>query len=119
MHYDDGRYSPPAGSWHYVTGVYDAASATTALYVDGIPEEVEHVFGLPPASGPLTVGAGLLDYAPSDRFVGAIDELRTYSRALTPNEVWRLSVAQRVRQGSSFRYTFPANSLTVLDLSTS
>ena len=68
MHYDDGRYSPVAGSWHDVTGVYDAAGATTALYVDGVPEDVEHVFGLPAASGPLTVGAGLLDYAPTDTF---------------------------------------------------
>ncbi len=94
LHYDDGRYSPVAGSWHDVTGVYDAAGATTALYVDGIPEDVEHVFGLPAASGPLTVGAGLSDYAPTDTFVGSIDELRTYARALSPTEVWQLYKAQ-------------------------
>ncbi len=94
MHYDDGRYSPPAGSWHYVTGVYDATGATTSVYVDGIPEDVEHVFGLPPASGPLTVGAGLLDYTPTDSFIGSIDELRTYARALSPTEVWQLYRAE-------------------------
>ncbi len=26
MHYDDGRLSPQPGSWHYVTGVYNAAT---------------------------------------------------------------------------------------------
>jgi len=94
MHYDDGRYSPVAGTWHYVAGVYDAPNATATIYVDGIPEDVEHVFGLPPASGPLTVGTGVSDYAPTDNFVGAIDELRTYARALSPAEVYALYRAQ-------------------------
>ena len=94
MHYDDGRASPIPGSWHEVTGVYDATGATITVYVDGVPEDVEHVFGLPPASGPLTVGMGVLDYKPTDVFVGSIDELRTYARALTPNEVWELYWAE-------------------------
>jgi hypothetical protein len=94
MRYDDGRYDPAVGSWHLVTGVYDRGSQTIRLYVDGIPEDVEHVFGIPPARGPLTVGAGDQDYAPPDTFFGGIDDLRIYARALTPGEVWQLYGAE-------------------------
>lgn len=94
MRYDDGRYDPTVDSWHLVTGVYDRVNQTIRLYVDGIPEDVEHVFGIPPARGPLTVGAGIADYAPPDTFFGGIDELRIYARALTPGEVWQLYGAE-------------------------
>jgi hypothetical protein len=95
IHYDDGRLSPANGSWHYVAGVRDAATRTVSVYVDGVPEDVEQTDALLPSSGPLTVGAGLLDYVGPDAFVGAIDDLRTYGRALTPAEVWQLYVAER------------------------
>jgi hypothetical protein len=95
MHYDDGRDSPAPGRWRHVTGVYDEETATISVYVDGIPEDVEHVTSPPSARGPLIVGAGLLDYAPTDAFLGAIDELRTYARALSPAEVWQLYRAER------------------------
>jgi hypothetical protein len=90
MRYDDGRYDPHPGDWHEVTGVYNRATQTIAVYVDGAPEDVEHVRGVPAATGPLTVGAGNGDYAPTDTFVGAIDELRIYGRALNPREVDQL-----------------------------
>jgi hypothetical protein len=95
IHFDDGRYSPANGSWHYVTGVRDAVTRTVSVYVDGLPEDVEQAGALLPSSGPLTIGAGLMDYPGSDSFVGAIDDLRTYGRALSPSEVWRLYRAER------------------------
>jgi hypothetical protein len=97
MRYDDGRFTPRPGSWHQVTGVYDTGTASLTIYVDGIPEDVEHVFGIPRAAGPLTVGAGSRDYTPSDAFVGAIAQLRTYGRALSPGEAWQLYQAERPR----------------------
>ncbi len=93
MHYDDGRLPPRLGSWHNVVGVYDARSYTVSVYVDGVPEDVEHVTVLPAATGPLTIGAGDRAYAPADSFVGAVDELRTYGRPLSPAEVWQLYAA--------------------------
>jgi hypothetical protein len=96
MHYDDGRLPPRVASWYDVTGVYDAASLTLSVFVNGVPEDVEHVTGLTPATGPLTVGAGAGVYAPADTFVGTIDQLRTYQRALSPAEVWQLYAAERV-----------------------
>ncbi len=96
MHYDDGRFDPAVGSWHQVTGVYNSDTQTISVYVDGVPEDVEHVEGVPPASGALTVGAGVADYQPTDTFVGAIDQVRTYARALSPLEVWELHRAEQL-----------------------
>ncbi|HLY35147.1 MAG TPA: LamG domain-containing protein, partial [Candidatus Limnocylindria bacterium] len=98
MRYDDGRFSPPPGAWDQLTAVYDTATQTISLYVDGVPEDAEHVFGIPTATGPLTVGGGSDDYEPSDFFEGAIAALRTYPRALTPAEVWQLYRSQVVNQ---------------------
>jgi hypothetical protein len=98
MRYDDGRFDPRPGSWHQVTGVYDTATQTIGIYVDGIPEDVEHVFGTPPARGPLTLGEGKQDYSPSDSFLGAISRVRVYARALSPAEVWQLYRAERPRR---------------------
>ena len=54
----------------------------------GSPRTWSTSFGVPPATGPLTVGAGDQDYEPTDSFDGAIDQVRTYGRALSPTEVW-------------------------------
>jgi hypothetical protein len=98
LRYDDGRSTPALGSWHQVTGVYDAGTQTASVYVDGIPEDVEHVDQMPRATGPLTVGAGVGVHAlGADPFVGAIDEVRTFGRALAPGEVWQLYGAERPR----------------------
>jgi Concanavalin A-like lectin/glucanases superfamily/Glycosyl hydrolases family 2 len=98
MRYDDGRFAPRPNSWHQVTGVYDTSTQTIGVYVDGVPEDVEHVFGIPPARGPLTIGSGEQDYAPSDTFLGAIARVRVYGRALSPAEVWQLFRAERPRR---------------------
>jgi hypothetical protein len=95
MRYDDARYAPALGSWHQLTAVYDRPTETIRLYVDGIPEDVEHTFGLPPARGPLTIGQGLDDYPAPDTFFGSIDDLRIYDRSLSPGEAWALYGASR------------------------
>ena len=103
LRYNDGRFDPAPARWHLLTAVYDAATATIRLYDDGIPDDVEHVFGVPPAQGAFTVGAGVDDYSPTDTFFGAIAELRIYARALTPAEAWQLYAAERPRELASVR----------------
>jgi hypothetical protein len=98
MRYDDGRFDPRPGTWHQVTGVYDTGTQTITIYVDGIPEDVEHVFGIPRARGPFIVGSGSKDYPSSDTFLGAITGVRIYTRALRPGEVWQLYAAERPRR---------------------
>jgi Concanavalin A-like lectin/glucanases superfamily len=94
MHYDDGRDNTQPGRWYHVVGVYDDTTSTVSVYVDGVAEDVEHVTAPPAARGPLVAGAGVADYTPTDAFVGDIDELRVYSRALSPAEVWELYRAE-------------------------
>jgi hypothetical protein len=40
------------------------------------------------------VGAGADDYTPTDTFIGAIEDLRVYTRALSAGEVWQLYRAE-------------------------
>ncbi|MDQ6745205.1 MAG: glycoside hydrolase family 2 [Actinomycetota bacterium] len=89
-HYDDGRLGVHPGTWHLVTGVFDRPTGTVSVYVDGEPEDVEHVNEVPPSKGPLTVGAGTAVYRAQESMLGAIFGLRTYARSLTPDEVWQL-----------------------------
>jgi hypothetical protein len=95
LRYTDGRGRPSPGHWYQVTGVYDLATHTTSIYVDGIPEDVEHVFFVPRGAGFFLVGGGVGDYQPTDTFIGAIDQVRVYARALSPGEVWQLYRAER------------------------
>ena len=60
----------------------------------GVPQDVEHVFSVPPAQGPLTIGQGDRDYQPTDEFIGDVAQLRSYARALTPGQVWQLYKAE-------------------------
>jgi hypothetical protein len=94
-HFSDGRTSPPTGSWHYVVGVRNGQNRTLSVYVDGIPQDVEQTDPLLASIGPLTVGAGVLDYPGPDAFVGAVDDLRTFDMPLTPGQVWQLYLAER------------------------
>ena len=94
-HFNDGRLSPAVGSWYYVVGVRNGGNHTLSVYVDGIPQDVEQTDPLLTSIGPLTVGAGLLDYPGSDAFVGAVDDLRTFDGPLTPAQVWQLYLAER------------------------
>jgi Concanavalin A-like lectin/glucanases superfamily/Glycosyl hydrolases family 2, sugar binding domain/Glycosyl hydrolases family 2 len=103
LRYTDGRLDPNPRHWHLLTAVYDASTATIQLYEDGVPDDVEHTFGLPPAVGPLTVGQGVGDYSPNDTFIGAVAELRIYNRALSPAEAWQLYAAERPRELASIR----------------
>lgn len=94
LHYGDGRIGVGTGVWRYVTGVFDAGRRTVSVYVDGQPQDLEHTPGLPPGTGPLIVGAGTAVYAAQDSLRGAITQLRTYARALTPAEIWQLYRAE-------------------------
>ena len=100
MHFDDGRLSVRKGTWHYVTGVYDRPTGTVSLFVDGLPQDVEHVDGPPRSTGPLVLGLSTAMYAPIDVFTGAITQLRTYARPLSPEEVWQLYRAAATADGT-------------------
>ncbi|HXJ93249.1 MAG TPA: DUF1553 domain-containing protein [Terriglobia bacterium] len=81
--------------WHHVTFTYDGKRKPSGarFYVDGVPQETKVLFsemswplGEPQ---PFRIGAG---EGPEDRFQGAIEDVRIYNRALSPDEVGVLPV---------------------------
>ncbi len=75
--------------WHHVTGVVDRSGAQLRLYVDGT--QIGTSQAIPGALGSLSntalLGVGGIPSNPGNPFGGGIDEIRFYTRALTPAEV--------------------------------
>jgi hypothetical protein len=82
------------GEWHHVVFTYDGSgkAAGLRLYVNGARADVDIVrdalTGPIRTDAPLTVGSRTL----GDPFVGQVDDLRLYSRALAPPEIERLAI---------------------------
>jgi len=72
--------------WHYLIGTYDGE--TLKIYVDGVFEDddTDPSGNLPTDTGSVRIGA---DYqtTPANFFNGSIDEVRIFSRALSPEEI--------------------------------
>ena len=78
-----------AGRWHHIAGVYDGSHMR--VYLDGRLDRsrfVDHKVSLG-TEGPLWVGRKFDDR--SSPFVGAIDEVRVYGRALEAPEIMALA----------------------------
>jgi hypothetical protein len=75
------------GAWAHVVGVYDASAGTAKIYVNGNASgSVAHTSGFT-ATGPLQLGRDRNDAAWADFWNGSIDDVRTYSRALSAGEI--------------------------------
>ena len=75
------------GEWHHVAMVSDGK--VVKLYIDGGIVGATTATGRPDRpgnSGALSIGANLPDY-PDECFLGAMDELRIYNRALSDDEI--------------------------------
>lgn len=84
--------APQAGRWTHLTGVYNAANKTVALYVDGVAQgaavSAPAVFNGQTA---LLIGKRRWNGADLDVFNGAIDDVRVYSFAETPARIGDLA----------------------------
>jgi hypothetical protein len=76
------------GQWHNVVGTFDGS--TVRLYLDGrqvgsgTPDSTPIAYGLQ-TSNDLDIGA--YPWCPSSDFAGAIDEVKLFNRALSPQEI--------------------------------
>ncbi|HXH12338.1 MAG TPA: LamG domain-containing protein [Alphaproteobacteria bacterium] len=77
-------FSPPLNQWTALAIVADPASTT--LYVDGRVQETLGAFTLGTDAG-AAVSIGATDNGLSDRWNGRLDDIRLYTRALTPGEI--------------------------------
>ena len=78
---------PSTGVWHLITGTYDGAKMT--LYVDGVVVATAAKTGaIAVTSDPLFIGAKKAgDTTSGNNFLGKIDDVRVYNKALTAGEV--------------------------------
>jgi hypothetical protein len=84
----EGNTAP--GSWVHLVGVYNAASQTARLYVNGTQAAVGT--GITPwaATGSLTVGSAQYNAAQTDFFPGSISGLQAWNYTLTAPQVTAL-----------------------------
>jgi hypothetical protein len=82
------RATIAAGTWHYLTGVFDGGNV--ALYVDGALNNTTPVPAPWAARGHTVFGRSKWNGMSTDYIVASIDEVRMYSRALTAAEIQAL-----------------------------
>jgi alpha-N-arabinofuranosidase len=84
-------FTPVAGQWYHLAGVYDANAHSATLYVDGVL--TDQIFFVTPtaATGHSSVGRGQFGGNPVDFVNGAIDDVRFYQAALTGTEILEIA----------------------------
>jgi RHS repeat-associated protein len=78
-----------AGTWTYLTGVYNASSHTATLYVNGTSVGSISYTGWN-ATGPFTIGRGLYQGSDADYLGGTVANVQTYPYALSASQVSQL-----------------------------
>jgi hypothetical protein len=83
------------GNWHYVVAQHDGTNTLSGLsiYVDGVREddgEAGTFNGFSANSEPLTIGALFDDGGRKQEYLGQIDDVRIYNRALSAAEITQL-----------------------------
>ena len=81
------QYPPVRGRWTHLAGVRDTSTGQLMLYVDGERQGSVPYPDRPGQSGPLAIGRGLANGTKVQFFPGAVDTVRVYAGALTPQEV--------------------------------
>lgn len=95
--------TPVAGDWVHLTGVYDASTKQLQIYVNGEPGAAQPAVYSGTnwtADGPLVIGRGRYNGLDADYWPGSVDEVRTYSRALAPEEIKAIVSQSNVRAGA-------------------
>ncbi|MEM3092934.1 MAG: phospholipase D-like domain-containing protein, partial [Candidatus Nitrosocaldus sp.] len=88
------------GQWHYAVVTYDGS--TLRLYVDGQQVSSLNTNGAAPATDTMPLTIGKNSSTNSRYFIGDIDEVRIYNRALTAQEV-----------NDAYNGTFTSNGLLI------
>lgn len=90
-----GAMRPRAGEWYHLVGTRDAVTGAQRLYQDGVLVGAATCPGAFGATGPLVVGRGRWDSAPTDFLTGGIDEVFVTDAVLSPREVVEVTLHDR------------------------
>jgi len=74
----------PTGVWKHVAGTYDQGTGAMTIFIDGVANSSTGNSPAPPSDG---VSGLVIGRNGSNEFNGNIDEVRIYSKSLTPAEV--------------------------------
>ncbi|RSS79354.1 LamG domain-containing protein [Streptomyces sp. WAC06614] len=77
----------PEKKWVQLTGTYDAGTKTIALYVNDKPAGQAQIPGIWAGPGPLQLGRARHHGVWSGSWVGSMDRIRFWDKALTPQQV--------------------------------
>ncbi len=97
------KQAPVAGDWVHLTGVYDAVTKEMRIYVNGeLGNDQKYLYQGTDwtASGPLVIGRDKYTGVETDFWPGSVDEVRTYSRVLSADEIKTAVGQNRVSAGS-------------------
>ena len=84
------RYSntvPSLNTWYHVAGVYSATAKTLDIYVNGILDDGVLVGTVPATQNNPAINVNIGRRTGGFYFIGSIDEVRIYNRALSPAEI--------------------------------
>ncbi|MGX9889029.1 LamG-like jellyroll fold domain-containing protein [Streptomyces sp. NPDC002276] len=94
--------TPEAGVWTHLMGVYDAQQQTIQLSVNGVPQGDPVAFTTPwQATGGLQMARGQAGAAFTDYFPGQIDEVTTWNRILSDEEIADLEAMADATSGQA------------------
>ncbi len=79
--------APTLGQWTHLAGVYDTASSTMRLYVNGVPQAATAATGGWNATGGYVIGRAKWAGAATNLWHGGIDDVRIYGSALTTAQI--------------------------------
>ncbi|MFF9277608.1 LamG-like jellyroll fold domain-containing protein [Streptomyces griseosporeus] len=97
-----GTSAVSTGTWTQLTGVYDQATASLKLYVNGAQAGTTTAFTSPwSANGPLQIGRRLYDGTYAENANGSIADVQVYGEALTSSQVSSLYSGTLPAAGSS------------------
>lgn len=85
--YADSGITPTVGTWYHVTGAYDATQQSASIYVNGVLAGQVFSVSPSPANGHTGIGHGQYNNSYVDWVNGAIDDVRLYQAALTPDQI--------------------------------
>lgn len=77
----------PTGTWTHLAGVYDAARGQLRLYVNGALSATKAYRSAWSAAGDVHIGNGLWNKAWANHWLGAVDEVQLYDRAVPEAEL--------------------------------
>ena len=94
--------TPAAGVWTHLMGVYDAQQQTIQLSVNGVPQGDPVAFTTPwQATGGLQIARGQAGGTFTDYFPGQIDDVTTWNRILSDEEIADLEAMADATSGQA------------------